>query len=391
MSYILILNSGSSSLKAEVFEAKTLSRKISANLERVGAVSSFLVYEQNYKKIKVNFGSGIKNHQRALKELIKILPDNIYRRIILVGHRIVHGGEEFMEPVILSQKIIKKISRYNSFAPLHNPVNLQTAAAALAEFPLARHVGVFDTQFFKDLAEHVYLFAIPVKYYADHGLRKYGFHGLSHENMLRQAQQTFGRKNLNLITCHIGNGVSISAIRHGRAFDTSMGLTPLSGAAMGTRSGDLDPYITLYLLKELKMSPELVYQELNYNSGLKGLCGVSDFRDILFLAGLKVQNYQGNLKRTKKKKALALLALHIYLYNIQRYVASYAALLGKVDAVVFSGGVGQNRPAVRQSIINAVHFCHQPKILTVKADESLLIAQKIHQFRRSKPALVRES
>ena len=376
MQYILVLNAGSSSLKANIFNRDNLKQISSIQVERVGLIRPFLIYKYGNKTLKVNFNFGIKNHNQAFKEFIKILPDNIYNNITIVGHRIVHGGEEFVEPQILNKSIIKRIAQYNSFAPIHNPINLKTVLSALSEFPKAKQIGVFDTQFFKDLAEYIYLFSIPIKYYEDYGLRKFGFHGLSHENMLTLAQQRLGKKSVNLVTCHIGNGVSITAIKDGKVFDTSMGLTPLSGPTMGTRSGDLDPFIPLYLIKECKMSSDEVYKELNFKSGLKGICGVSDFRDILYLSGIIVSDYKSSFKRTKRKKDLARLALRIYIYDLQRYVASYAGLLGQVDAIIFSGGVGQNRAEVRDTVLKGVTFANRPKIFTVKSDEALIIAQK---------------
>jgi len=373
MQYTLIINSGSATLKVKVFDQK-LKEVFKAQAERVGQTHSFLRYQKNQR---INFYSGISNHQKALKEIVKVLPDKYYKNIKLVGHRIVHGGEDFIEPAVLNKTTLKQISQYNEFAPIHNPINLKTALAAMSEFPRAKQVGVFDTQFFKDLPEYIYLFSIPIKYYQYYGLRKYGFHGLSHENMFLSAKQKIGKKNLNLITCHIGNGVSITAIKQGKVFETSMGITPLSGATMGTRSGDLDPFIPLYLIKELKMTADEVYQEMNFNSGLKGFCGSSDFRDTLYLAGINAPGYKSNLKRTKAKKELAKLAIRIYLYDIQRYVASYAGLLGEIDALVFSGGVGQNRLDIREAIIKGVHFVNKPKIMVVEANEELMIASKI--------------
>ncbi|MBU1130559.1 acetate/propionate family kinase [Patescibacteria group bacterium] len=376
MKYILAINSGSATLKVKVFDEK-LKEVFKAQMERVGLPQSFLVYQKNKR---INFSAGINNHQRALKEIIKVLPDIIYRGIKLAGHRIVHGGEDFVEPTVLNKTILKQIGKYNDFAPIHNPINLKTALAAIAEFPNARQIGVFDTQFFKDLPEYTYLYSIPVKYYQRYGLRKYGFHGLSHENMFQEAAARLGRKNLNLITCHLGNGASVTVIKAGKALDTSMGLTPLAGITMGARSGDLDPYIPLFLVKELKMPPDQVYKELNFNSGLKGICGLADFRDILAVAGVKVPGYKLAFKPTRYKKELAKLALRIYLYDVQRYVASYSGLLGRVDAVVFSGGVGQNSQIVRELIVSGVYFINRPKILAIKSNEELLIARKIVKF-----------
>jgi acetate kinase len=373
MKYILIINSGSSSLKVKLFD-EGLKEVFKAKLERIGLNHSFLDFQEGKR---INFSSGVKDHPKALKEIIKILPNKYYRNIKLVGHRIVHGGEEFTAPTVLNKSVVKQISGYNDFAPIHNPINLLTALAAIKEFPNLKHIGVFDTQFFKDLPKTSYLYGLPFKYYRKFHLRKYGFHGLSHENMLKEAQKFFGRKNLNLITCHLGQGVSITAIKEGKVWDTSMGLTPLSGAVMNSRSGDLDPFIPLFLMKELKLTPTAVYQELNFQAGLKGLCGSGDFREILTIAGFKVPDFKLQQKITKQKRLLAELALKIYLYNIKRYVASYVGLLGKVDAVVFSGGVGENRQNIRSAIVGGVHFINRPKIIVVKANEELMMAKKI--------------
>lgn len=377
MKYILIINAGSSSLKVKIFESRSLIEKASCLAERVGLTRSFLVYQEGKKLLKINFSTGLKDHHRALKEFIKILPSSIYKQIMAVGHRIVHGGEQFVLPTTLNQKVIKQISRYNDFAPLHNPANLKTALSAITELPRAKHFGVFDTEFFKDLPKVAYLYPLPLKYYQNYRLRKYGFHGLSHENMLAVSTAKLGKKELNLITCHLGNGVSVSAIKNGRVIETSMGLTPLSGAMMATRSGDLDPFIPLFMIKNLKLSADEVYQELNYHSGLKGVCGAEDLRDVCFLAGEKVPGYNSPFKRSKAKKELARLAINMYVYRLQNILRSYAGLLPRVDAVVFSGGVGENRLSIRQAITSGIHFANRPRILIVKANEELVIAKKI--------------
>jgi len=374
--YILAINAGSATLKVKIFNTN-LQELGRAQLERVGLTNSFLDYYWGRKSPRIHFSAGIKNHQRALKEIIKLMPERLYRHIKLVGHRVVHGGEDFMEATPLNKRIIAQIGRYNDFAPLHNPINLKTAEAAMTEFPQARHWAIFDTQYFKDLKEEIYLYAIPLKYYQHYGIRKYGFHGLSHEYMYQQAVKRFGRKNLNLITCHLGNGVSITAVKNGQVVDTSMGLTPLSGAIMGSRSGDLDPFIPLFLMQNQKLSIAEVQQELNFSSGLKGLCGASDLRDVLTMAGLKIPGHRHMVKTNSRKKELAKLAIKSYLYHIERYVGSYAGLIGRLDAVVFSGGVGYNLKEFRQSIMGAIFFIGRPKVLVIKANEELIMAQKL--------------
>ena len=379
MKYLLIINSGSSSLKIKIFDSK-LNQIFNGIIERIGLTQSFFIYQLNKKSYRINYATGIKDHHKALKEIIKILPRNIYHNIKLAGHRIVHGGYVFLEPTLLSPKVLNQISQFNKLAPIHNPINIKTCSAAMSELPRLKHYGVFDTQFHKDLPVQSYLYGLPIKYYRKDHLRKYGFHGLAHEYMYQSAVNKFGKSNLNLITCQLGNGASITAIKNGKVIDTSMGLTPLSGAVMGSRSGDLDPFIPLYLVKEGKMTPEAVYQLLNFQSGLKGICGYSDFREILHLAGRRVPGFKLTVKITKAKKVLAQLALKLYLYNIQKYVACYAGLLGKVDAVVFSGGVAEHRPDLREEIVRGVSFVSRPKVLVVKANEELMIARKIVKF-----------
>lgn len=373
MKYFLIINSGSSSLKVKIYDEQ-LKEAFAAILEKIGSNHSFLDY--TFGK-RINFSSGVKDHAKALKEIIKIIPAKYYWSIKLVGHRVVHGGDTFVSPIVINQNVLKQIGRYNLFAPVHNPINIKTAQAALSEWPRLKQVAVFDTQFYKDLAPEVYLYSLPIKYYRKFRVRKYGFHGLSHEYMLEQAKKHLGKNHPNVITCHLGQGVSLTAIRGGKVLDTSMGLSPLSGATMLTRSGDLDPYIPLFMIKELKMTPEAVLEELNYHSGIKGLAGTGDFRELLLMAGEKVPDFKNNITYSQSKKKMAKLALKIYLYDIQRYLAGFASQIGRVDAVVFSGGVGQNRPDIRSAIINGVHFISRPKIIVVKANEELMIARKI--------------
>jgi acetate kinase len=379
MKYLLIINSGSATLKTKIFDQK-LNVVFSAQVERVGLVHSFLSYQSGKKTSRINFSSGVKNHQLALKEIIKVLPKNIYNNLQLVGHRIVHGGNLFYQPTLLDKNVLKQISAFNKFAPIHNPVNLQTILAAKQAFPKIKHLGVFDTQFFKDLPPTTHIYSIPLKYYQNDHLRKYGFHGLAHQAMLEFAQNRLGKKNINVISCQLGNGVSLTAIKDGKVIDTSMGLSTLSGVTMGTRCGDLDPFIPLYLVKEQKMPPEEVYQMLNFQSGLKGLCGFSELREIMILAGHKAPGAKSTIRPSKSTLEQPNLALAIYLYNIQKYLACYSGLLGQVDAIVFSGGVGQNSQIVRELIVSGVHFISRPKILVVKSNEELLIARKIVKF-----------
>ena len=377
MKYILVVNSGSATLKVKVFSQEDFSRKFEVNVERVGLNRSFLIYFYNKKATKISFASGLKDHQQALREVIKILPNEIYKNIKTIGHRIVHGGPEFFQPTVLNPATVKKISQYNVFAPIHNPINLKCVQESLKIFPKISQVGVFDTGLFRDLEPKVYLYPIALKYYKNFGVRKYGFQGLSHENMYREAVKKIGKIKLNLVTCHLGGGASLAVFKDGKVMDTTMGFTPVSGLMMSSRSGDIDPYIPLFLSEKLKMTAEQVNHELNFNSGIKGLLGYNDLREVLTAAGIKVQGYQSDKKYSKNQKKQAVLALEMFIYSIQRHIAGFAGLLNRIDAVVFSGGIGERSDYIRQQVIRGLTFSNRPKVLIVKAEEELMIARKI--------------
>jgi acetate kinase len=380
MKYILVINSGSATLKCQVFSQENLAKKFEVNVERIGLNRSFFIYLFNHKATKISFTSGIKDHKQALKEIIKVLPNEIYKNIKLVGHRVVHGGQEFYEPIIISSSVIKRISQYNVFAPIHNPINLKCVEECLKIFPKVTQVAVFDTGLFKDLEPKVYLYPLPIKYFKNYGVRKYGFQGLSHQNMYLEAVKRIGKAKLNLITCHLGGGSSVSVFKSGKVMDTTMGFTPVSGLMMLSRSGDIDPFIPLYLQEKLKLSPESVKNELNFNSGFKGLLGFNDMREILIAAGNKVAGYQAEKKYSKNQKRMASLALEMFIYSIQRAVGFFSSYLGKVDAVVFSGGIGERSEFIRQQVLKGVNFINRPRVFIVKADEELMIAKKIIKF-----------
>ena len=259
-----------------------------------------------------------------------------------IGHRVVHGGEVFREATRIDGKVVEAIREQCHLAPLHNPANLVGIEVALERQPGVPQVAVFDTAFHQTLPPRAYRYAIPEEWYASHRVRRYGFHGTSHAYVAREAAARLGRpiEELNLITLHLGNGASACAIEGGRSVETSMGLTPLEGLVMGTRSGDLDPSVAGYVAGQAGLSPEKVEAALNRKSGLEGLCGASDLRDVL--------------EREASADERAALAVDVYVHRIRKYVGAYTAVLGRVDGLVFTAGVGENSPDVRERVCDGL-------------------------------------
>lgn len=377
MSKILIINAGSATLKFKVFSADKLKEEISGLFERIGLKESFLSLKSAGRTVTRKYPAGLADHQlafTALAEEIKdILPD-----IKLVGHRLVHGGGVFHRPTKLNQIIIKKLSVYNKLAPLHNHINLSCASAALKILPQARHLAVFDTAYYANLPDYIKHYALSDKFFKL-GIRKYGFHGLSHQYAAQAGAKAAGLKisQAKIITCHLGSGASLTATRNGQSCDTTMGFTPLSGLVMSTRSGDLDPFIPLYLIKELKMSVAEVSGLLNHKSGLLGLTGQSDMREILAAAGQKVSGYKANKKFTSQDKKQAQLALAIFVYSVVRYIGQLTAVLGGLDLLVFTGGIGERSPIIRRMIVLQVKHLAKFKTVVIPANEELMMAREI--------------
>lgn len=378
---ILIINSGSTSLKFKIFQADNLKEIISGLIERIGQNNSVFYYTENNQQKKINYNAGVKNHETAVRLMVDILPQKVYDQIKIIGQRVVHGGEEFTKPTWLNEQVLKRLEKYNELAPLHNPLNLKTIIACQKHFNEVKHLGFFDTAFFQTLPDYTYLYSLPLKYYEKFGIRKYGFHGLSHQNMLEYASVKLKKKreNLNLITCHLGGGSSITLIKNGKAFDTSMGFTPLEGVTMSTRSGDLDPAVIIYLLKNLKIKIDQVYELLNFESGVFGISGLTDLRDVLIAAGYKVKSYKILRKFNKKEKDRATLALKIYIYDLQRYLSSYGGLVKNLDAIVFSGAIGYHSEIIRKLILEGINFKNKPRILICPPDEEGLMARLIKE------------
>ena len=340
-----VINCGSSSIKMEVFAVPALAPIAGALLERIGTPESRLrlnrreadgtvreeVHSRPVADHAAGFGLILEFHAR----------DRIIREegeLAVIAHRVVHGGDRFAAPTLVDDSVIAAIRDLGSLAPLHNPANLLGIEAALRLFPRTPQVAVFDTAFHQTLPPHAFRYAVPGELYDRHRVRRYGFHGSSHAYVAREAARHLGRapQEINLITLHLGNGASAAAVAGGKSIDTSMGLTPLEGLAMGTRCGDLDPAVHFYLLRQTGMTPAELETLLNSGSGLKGLCGVADMREI-----------QG---RAAAGDSQAELALEIFCYRIKKYIGAYAAALGRLDAVVFTGGIGENSAVVRQKV-----------------------------------------
>ena len=298
----------------------------------------------------------VEDHRSGLDLIVKLLLDSKEGAVTstsdidAVGHRVVHGGDHFSQPVVVDDMIYSQLEALNYLAPLHNPANLLGIEVARKVFGRTKQVAVFDTAFHQSIPDYAFRFAIPNTYYKDHKLRVYGFHGLSHQYVSREASE-YLRKPLdqfNAITIHLGNGCSMTAIKNGKSVDTSMGLTPMGGLMMGTRSGDIDPSVILFLSKKLNLSMEEIDKLLNKESGLKGLTGENDLRNIL--------------RRYEEKDPAAQLAIEIYVYRIKKYLGAYAAVLGHLDAIVFTAGVGENSTFIRERV------CDNLDILGLRLD-----------------------
>ena len=339
---VLVINCGSSSLKYQLINSDTEAVLAKGLCERIGAPGSVLKHQPTGGE-KVAIENPMPTHTTAIQMVIDALTDANHGvvksldEIDAVGHRIVHGGEKFASSVVIDDEVMKAIEECNDLAPLHNPANLIGINACKEIMPNVPMVGVFDTAFHQTMPEKAYLYGLPHKYYEDYKVRRYGFHGTSHDFVSARAAEILGKKreDVKIIVCHLGNGASISAVDHGKCVDTSMGLTPLEGLIMGTRSGDMDPAIVEFLSKKLGKSLEEVTKILNKESGVYGLSGgvSSDFRD------LSAAMDEGNL--------LAKAALETYCYRVAKYIGSYVAAMNGVDIIAFTAGIGENDARVR--------------------------------------------
>jgi acetate kinase len=340
---VAVINCGSSSIKYEVFGLPEFVKLATGLIEEIGGKDSRLRQarrkedgtfdEQVYSKQLVDHREGFEFMAQVNREH-RIIQDE--SELFGVGHRVVHGGELFREPTIIDDEVVAAIRRLIPLAPLHNPSNLLGIEIARSRFTGIPQVAVFDTAFHQTLPPHAFHYATPYVWYSEHHVRRYGFHGTSHHYVSKEAARYLEKApdSVNLITLHLGNGASAAAVKGGVSIDTSMGLTPLEGLVMGTRSGDIDPALHFFMLRDTGMPADELEKALNSQSGLKGICGLNDMREIIDQAG------KGNDR--------AKLAIDMFCYRIKKYIGAYAAVLGSVDAIVFTGGIGENASLIRE-------------------------------------------
>ena len=346
---ILVLNCGSSSIKYALYNMDDKSVITSGGIEKIGLPDSFIKYKYNGEKFQIN--RPIEEHTAGVQFIFEVLTTGEHAvlksvdELGAVGHRMVHGGEKFNKSVLLTPEVMEAFAECNDLAPLHNPANIKGVNAVSAILPKIPQVGVFDTAFHQTMPDYAYMYALPYDLYKEHGVRRYGFHGTSHRYVSQRVCQFLGIKaeESRIITCHIGNGASIAAVKNGKCADTSMGLTPLEGLMMGTRSGDIDAGAVTFLMDKLNLDTRGISNLLNKQSGLAGVSGSSsDFRDIL--TGIA----NGNVR--------ARLAKEMYTYRIKKYIGQYAAAMGGVDVILFTGGAGENQWEVREGATNGLEF-----------------------------------
>lgn len=396
---ILVINSGSSSLKYQLYDMRTEKVLANGRVERIGMETSILSHEVPDKP-EVREVSEILDHTTAVRKVLDMLTHrdfgvlNSIMEIEAVGHRVVHGGESFSESVMVTQEVKLEIRKLFDLAPLHNPAHMTGIAAVEANLPDVPQTAVFDTAFHQTMPPVAYRYAIPTVLYRKHKIRRYGFHGTSVDFVIRGAAEVLGRplEDLKLVVCHIGNGASCTAVLHGKSFDTSMGLTPLEGLMMGTRSGDLDPAVVPYTINKEDLTLNEVNSMLNKHSGLLAVSGLSsDMREI-------VQAMQEGHEQAQ-------LAYEMYAYRIRKYIGAYAAAMNGIDAVVFTAGVGENSGVLRKSVCDGLTFLgillddarnaarsHEPRAVTkdgspvaalvIPTNEELLIARDTYRIVR---------
>ncbi len=390
MTKVIAINAGSSSLKFQLFDMsceRTISKGV---IERIGLSDS--VFTLYVKEERIQETSHIANHDGAVALLLDYLIKHgvirSYDEIDGVGHRVVHGGEMFSDSVLITEEVMKKIEELSSLAPLHNPANLTGIRAFQRMLGAVPAVAVFDTAFHQTMPESSYLYSLPYEYYEDYRIRKYGFHGTSHKYVMERAGEMLGKpvNELRLISCHLGNGASITAIQEGKSIDTSMGFTPLAGVTMGTRSGNVDPALLLYMMEQTGDSIETIINILNKKSGLLGISGFSsDLRDI------ELEAFQGNKR--------AQLAMDVFVDRIRQYIGAYVAKMSGVDAIIFTAGIGENSSHMRSRILEGLEcmgvYCNPMendilgherfisyshslvKVMVIPTNEELVIARDV--------------
>ena len=388
---ILSVNAGSSSLRLKLYDVVNNNQLITALFERIGFNDSFYSIEvENKKKEKrINFD----NHDDAVaiffNELVELKIIKGLEEIKAVGHRIVHGGDKYFKSTIINDEVVADIEKFNELAPLHNPPSLLGIKAIRKLLPNVTAIAVFDTSFYQSMTKDAYIYAVPYQWYTDYGIRKYGFHGISHKYIAERTATLLDDDNLKIISCHLGNGASITAIDKGKAIDTSLGFTPIAGIAMGTRCGDIDVSIISYLMKKTGKSIDEIMEDLNEKSGLLGISGISsDLREI------EEEITKGNER--------CLLAIKIYINRIISFISYYNIILGGADVIVFTAGIGENSISVRQQIIEQLEplgviidkemnelgkkekLISAPhskiKCYVIPTDEELMISKEVNMF-----------
>lgn len=345
---ILIVNAGSSSLKFSVYEMPEKKELINGNIEKIGLDDSFCTLKLDGQKLVHKYF--VENHTSATEFMLKELLDNkiidSLEEIEFVGHRILHGGEIYSNSVIIDSKVLEDIKTLTKLGPLHHPAELAVIVALQNSIPNVTNVAVFDTAFHQTMPKENYLYATPYSWYLENGVRKYGFHGTSHKYITGVMQEKLNKKDVNIISCHLGSGASIACIKDGKCYDTTMGLTPLDGLVMGTRSGSVDPSIITYMMSESNKTADEIINDLNKKSGLYGLCGKSDFRDVEAL--IEQNDERAKIAYTKFRNAVV------------KYIAEYYVELdGNVDAIIFTAGIGENVMSIRKSIVDKLsHSLH---------------------------------
>jgi acetate kinase len=352
---ILSINTGSSSVKCALFEMPQEQLLMKGEIERIGQSPSIVSLEpgktrRSEKRDIAGFHQGVELLLNSLCEKENRVLKG-FEQIDAIGHRVVHGGQLFERALLVNDETMSLIKKYAEFAPLHRDANITAIKSCKQLLPNRPNVAVFDTALYKDVPPKAYLYGLPIEMFEKHGIRRFGFHGLSHGYAVKECSRLIGKplQGLRIITCHLGSGSSITAFKNGSAVDTSMGFTPLEGLLMGTRCGDIDPGVLIYIVRHLKLDAGRLEEILDKDSGLKGLCGKSDMRDVFSLAEA------GDEKAAN--------ALDTFVYRIQKYIGSYTAVLGGLDAIVFTGGIGEHSPVLRKMILDAFGY------LNIKIDE----------------------
>ncbi len=394
---ILVLNCGSSSIKYQLFDIETKDVLAKGGIEKIGLEGSFIKFTLPNGEKETIFTS-IPEHTTGVRLIIDLLTSDKYgvvgsiEEIDAVGHRMVHGGEKFSASTLLTDEVLETFEACNDLAPLHNPANLKGVNAVKEVAPEIPQVGVFDTAFHQTMPDYAYMYAVPYELYEKYGVRRYGFHGTSHRYITKRALEMLGipAEGSKIITCHIGNGGSCAAVKDGKSIDTSMGLTPLAGLMMGTRSGDIDPGAIPFIMDKMGLDAQGLSDLLNKKSGVAGISGVSsDMREVK--AAAEAGNKRAELANT------------MYFYRIKKYIGEYAAAMGGVDVIIFAGGVGENQADCREAVLEGLEFMgveldkaknavtrgeeailstptSKVKVLLIPTDEELMIASDTYEI-----------